>query len=321
MANSTLVDCTVMSPNHSGTRNTAITRITPHCVVGQLTAEGIGYCFTGSRQASSNYGIGTDGRVGLYVDESFRAWTTSSYENDNAAITIECASDTTHPYAFNDVVWQKLIDFCVDACRRHGKKKLLWLGSLNATLYYEQNSLKDDEFLLTAHRWFASTACPGDWMYSREEELARRVTMELQGKDKWMKNDTGWWWQCADGSYPTNKWKYINAEWYYFNDSGYAVTGWRNIDGNWYWFNNDCQMQTGWQRISEKWYYFKESGEMQIGWSMYASDGKWYYLDPTNGEMVSDEFRLIDGSWYRFNTNGEMLEKTTLHVGEDGVIC
>ena len=67
--NSPLVVYTKLSPNHSGQRTHSIDRITPHCVVGQLSAESICGCFTSpTRQASCNYGIGTDGRVSLCVE-------------------------------------------------------------------------------------------------------------------------------------------------------------------------------------------------------------------------------------------------------------
>ena len=78
MSNSKLVTCTVKSPNHSGKRTHSIDRITPHCVVGQLSASSIGGCFTSpSRQASCNYGIGTEGGVCLIVDEANRSWCSS----------------------------------------------------------------------------------------------------------------------------------------------------------------------------------------------------------------------------------------------------
>ena len=103
--NSPMVAYTYLSPNHSGQRTHSIDRITPHCVVGQCTAEGLGGWFAkSSTQASSNYGIDKDGRVGLYVEEKNRSWCSSSNANDQRAITIECASDTTEPYAFRDVV-------------------------------------------------------------------------------------------------------------------------------------------------------------------------------------------------------------------------
>ncbi len=179
MSNSPLVDCTVLSPNHSGKRTKPLKRITPHCVVGQLKAEAIGGCFTNpSRQASCNYGIGTEGRVCLIVPEDCRSWCSSSNDNDQQAATIECASDKTHPYAFNSTVYNKLVDLCVDICKRNGAKKLLWISDKNKALSYVP---KDDEMLITVHRWFANKSCPGDWLYNRLGELASTVTAKLGG--------------------------------------------------------------------------------------------------------------------------------------------
>jgi len=177
--NSSLVEFTRLSPNHSGQRTHAIDRITPHCVVGQCSVETLGSIFAPtSKQASCNYGIGADGRVGMYVEEKNRSWCSSSNANDQRAVTIECASDTTEPYAFRDVVYQKLITLCVDICRRNGKKKLIWFGDKEKTLNY---SPKGDEMILTVHRWFANKSCPGNWMYARMGDLAAKVTSQLGG--------------------------------------------------------------------------------------------------------------------------------------------
>ena len=177
--NSSMVAYTKLSPNNSGQRTHSIDRITPHCVVGQCTAEGLGDWFAkSSTQASSNYGIDKDGRVGMYVEEKNRSWCSSSNANDQRAITIECASDTSEPYAFKDVVYQTLIKLCVDICKRNGKNKLLWLGEKDKTLSYEP---KSGEMILTVHRWFANKSCPGNWMYARMGDLAEKVTATLSG--------------------------------------------------------------------------------------------------------------------------------------------
>lgn len=175
--NSSMVSYTRLSPNHSGQRTHSIDRITPHCVVGQLSAESICGCFTSpSRQASCNYGIGTDGKVSLCVEEKNRSWCSSSNANDQRAVTIECASDKTEPYAMNSKVYDSLIKLCTDICRRNGKKRLLWLGDRNKTLNYTP---KSDEMVLTVHRWFANKSCPGGWLYARLGDLAAKVTAAL----------------------------------------------------------------------------------------------------------------------------------------------
>lgn len=177
MSNSSMIACTVKSPNHSGKRAYKVTRITPHCMVGRMTAQDCGGLFArSSYQASSNYGIGKDGEIGLYVDEQNRSWCSSSADNDNRAITIECASGTRAPYIIDKAVWESLIELCIDICRRYGKKKLLWLGDKQTSLHYRP---ADDEMVLTAHRWFAAKSCPGDYMYNRLGALADAVTAVL----------------------------------------------------------------------------------------------------------------------------------------------
>ena len=181
MSNSSLVSYTRLSPNHSGRRNHKIDRITPHCVVGQLSVESLGGVFANSsRQASSNYGIGYDGRVALYVDENNRSWCSSSASNDNRAVTIECASDLSEPYYMNNDVIESLIDLCVDICRRNGKDTLIWFGDKNKSLNYEPD---DNECVITVHRWFANKSCPGDYLYNRLDEIAEKVTKRLGGEN------------------------------------------------------------------------------------------------------------------------------------------
>lgn len=177
MSNSPLVSYTKLSPNHSGQRTHSIDRITPHCVVGQCSVETLGnIMYPTSRQASCNYGVGPDGRVGMYVEEKNRSWCSSSNANDQRAVTIECASDTTHPYDMNDKVYNTLIELCTDICRRNGKKKLLWFADKNKSLNYVPAA---DEMVLTVHRWFANKSCPGDWLYSRLGDVAAKGTANL----------------------------------------------------------------------------------------------------------------------------------------------
>jgi len=179
MSNSSLVSYTKLSPNHSGKRTQAVSRITPHCVVGNCSVESLGEVFAKtSRQASSNYGIGVDGRVALFVDEGNRSWCSSSGANDQRAITIECASNNKEPYDFKDAVYASLIELCADICRRYGKTKLLWINDKAKALAYQP---KADEMLLTVHRWFAATACPGTWMMEHMADLAEKVTAKLGG--------------------------------------------------------------------------------------------------------------------------------------------
>lgn len=177
--NSPLVSYTKISPNRNSPRNHAIDRISIHCVVGQCSVETLGNIFAPtSRQASCNYGIGKDGRVGMYCEEKDRSWCTSSGANDHRAVTIETASDTTHPYAVTAAAFKTLLDLCTDICRRNGKKKLIWIADKDKALAYAPAS---DEMLLTVHRWFANKSCPGDYLYNRHAEIAAEVTKRLGG--------------------------------------------------------------------------------------------------------------------------------------------
>lgn len=187
--NSPLVSYTKISPNQSGQRKYPITRISIHCVVGQCSVETLGSIFApASREASSNYGIGYDGKVGMYVEEKDRSWCTSSADNDNRAITIEVASDTTHPYAVRDAAYQTLLNLVTDICKRNGKKKVVWFGDKAKTLAYTPAA---DEMVLTVHRWFANKSCPGDYLYNLHPQIAAEVTKRLGGSDSGTTPDTG----------------------------------------------------------------------------------------------------------------------------------
>lgn len=177
MSISRLTDIRVPSPNHSGKRTMSVDRITPHCAVAQCSAERLGEIFANpSKQASANYGIGYDGKVVCCVDEDNRSWCSSSPANDQRAITIECASESFEPYAMNDVVFEKLVDLCVDICENYGKRSLIWIPNKDKALAYKPSA---SEMLITVHRWFANKSCPGDWLYNRLYLLADRVTEKL----------------------------------------------------------------------------------------------------------------------------------------------
>lgn len=179
-SNSNLVSYKRISPNRTSPRNHVIDRITPHCYVGQVTVEDMGaWLCNPNAKASANYGIGRDGRVALLVEEKDRSWCSSSSENDNRAVTIECASDRTDPYAINDVVYNKLVDLMEDICRRNGKTVLLWLGDKTRTVQY---SPAPNEMLISVHRWWANKACPGNFIFSRLTKIATEVTRRLGGQ-------------------------------------------------------------------------------------------------------------------------------------------
>lgn len=166
MSNSSLVNYTKISPNSTNPRNQKISKITIHHMAGNLTVEQCGNVFANAKaKASSNYGIGTDGRVGLYVEEKNRSWASSNATNDNMAVTIEVANDNTKTWHVSDVALQKCIDLCVDICQRNSIKKLNFTGDKNGNL--------------TMHRYFAKTACPGDYLAGKFPYIADEVNKKL----------------------------------------------------------------------------------------------------------------------------------------------
>lgn len=171
--NSPLVSYTKISPNKTVNRNHEIDTITIHCVVGQLSVETIGHIFEPvERQASSNYGVGYDGRIGMYCEEKDRSWCTSSRANDHRAITIEVACDLTHPYAVNSKAYSALIDLVADICKRNNIKELKWVDDKSLIGQVDKQNM-------TIHRWFANTSCPGEYLYTHMGDIAAKVNKKL----------------------------------------------------------------------------------------------------------------------------------------------
>lgn len=166
--NSSLVSYTKLSPNCTKPRKDTIKKITIHHMAGNLSVETCGdLFFNRKRQASSNYGIGTDGRIALYVEEKNRSWCSSSAANDNQAITIEVANDEIGgSWHISDKAYKSLINLCVDICKRNGIKQLIFTGDASGNL--------------TQHNYFAATACPGEYLKSRFPDIAAEVNKRLK---------------------------------------------------------------------------------------------------------------------------------------------
>lgn len=179
MSNSPLINYTRLSPNHSGRRNHVIDTVSIHCMAGNASVETCGALFADpARKASSNYGIGSDGRIALYVDEANRSWCTSNAANDHRAITIEVANNGGAPdWPVSDKAYSALLDLLTDICRRNGIKKLLWKGDKSLIGQVDKQNM-------TVHRWFAAKACPGDYLYNRHGEIAAEVNRRLKGEDE-----------------------------------------------------------------------------------------------------------------------------------------
>lgn len=165
MANSSLASYTRISPHNSGKRTAKITKITIHHMSGKMTAKQCAdYFATTDREVSSNYTIGYDGSIAVSVNESDRAWTSSSRSNDQAAVTIEVsniANSGDPEWKISDKAMSALIKLCADICKRNGIKKLYYDGTTNATL--------------TRHCMFTATDCPGPYIKAKTGYICDEV--------------------------------------------------------------------------------------------------------------------------------------------------
>ena len=188
---SSLVNYTQLSPNYSSREGRAITRITPHCVVGQCKATDVASWkkFNDGKTASMNYVIGKDGEILCNVLEENRAWTSGSKENDTRAITIECASDATPPYKFNDKVWQSLKELILDICKRYQKKGIIIAESADDAKLKELNY--PNFMIITYHKYFQNVECAGEWCISHFAEVRDYVNNELLKLDTLYKVQVG----------------------------------------------------------------------------------------------------------------------------------
>ena len=171
MSNSPLVNYTKLVKNYSKMTNKVNRKITIHHMAGNLSVEACANVFNGNREASANYGIGSDGRIGLYVEESNRAWTSSNKANDSQAVTIEVANNTLAPnWTVSDKAMASLINLCVDICKRNGIKALNYTGDKNGNL--------------TLHKMFKATLCPGPYLESKIPYIVSEVNARLNSAPK-----------------------------------------------------------------------------------------------------------------------------------------
>lgn len=174
MSNSELICYKKISPNKSVHRNHKIDTITIHCMAGQLTVERCGEIFaSSSAQASSNYGVGQDGRIAMYVEEKDRSWCSSNSANDNRAVTIEVASDDKKPHAVSKAAYKATIKLVADICKRNGIKKLVWDTHKDIRINHKNGAN------MTVHRDYADKECPGDYLYEHMGEIAEKVNAIL----------------------------------------------------------------------------------------------------------------------------------------------
>ena len=174
-SNSPLVSLTRLSPNKTSPRNHKIDTITIHCMAGNLSVESCGNLFARpDRQASSNYGIGSDGRIALYVEEKDRSWCSSNPANDHRAVTIEVANDggAATGWHVSDKAMSALTELVADICRRNGIKELKWQADKSLIGQIGKQNM-------TVHRWFAAKDCPGDYLYHKHSYIAETVNQKL----------------------------------------------------------------------------------------------------------------------------------------------
>lgn len=168
--NSPLASYARLTPNATFPREDSIRKITIHHMAGNYSLEEIGASFSAEdRRASANYGIDVEGNIALYVEEENRAWTSSSPENDNQAVTIEVANDIPQEdWHVSDASLDALVELCVDVCRRNGIDRLVYTGDADGTL--------------TIHKMFTDTECPGPYLESKLPLIAQRVNEQLSNK-------------------------------------------------------------------------------------------------------------------------------------------
>ena len=173
--NSPLVVYTDITDHNYGPRTHKIDTITIHHMAGNLSVETCGSLFH-RKNGSSNYGIGTDGRIALYVPESNGAWTSSNKANDMRAITIEVANNTLAPYwTCSTEALCSLVLLVADICKRNGIPKLIWSDNKSDRINHRNGCN------CTMHKDFASTACPGPFLSANMKNIIE-VTNNLIGQ-------------------------------------------------------------------------------------------------------------------------------------------
>lgn len=157
MSNSSLIDKVIPAyeGNYTKGRIKKIQKITIHHMYMVTDIETCGRVFQRvGRKGSSNYGIGLDGRIGLYVNEADTPWTDSNWDSNCMSVTIENSNSSLEaPYPVSDATLNSLIKLVADIAKRND------LGNL----VVGQN--------LTWHRMYANTSCPGDYLIGKMQYI------------------------------------------------------------------------------------------------------------------------------------------------------
>lgn len=168
--NSNLASYIDNSSTNFNERTKSISKITIHIAAGSVTLDGLSRTMhDSSREVSWNYGIDDNGKIGLYIPEKYRAWTSSSQENDNVAVTIEVSNTVAkYPWPISDAAYSALLNLCEDICRRNNIPALNYTGNKSGNL--------------TMHRWFSNKECPGDYLAAKFSDIAKQVNARLKKK-------------------------------------------------------------------------------------------------------------------------------------------
>lgn len=270
MSNSSLVTYTKLSPHYDSREGTPITDITIHHMAGNLTVYECGEVFQ-TREASANYGIDGEGRVGLYVEEKYASWANANAASNRRSITIELANDQIggqwHVY---DKAIEKCIELCADICRRNGIKKLYYTGDTSGNL--------------TRHNMFYATACPGPYLQSKFPYIESEVNKRLTMKNGWIKEGGEWYFYKNDKKLKS-QWVH-DSKWYWLGKDGKMVkSNLITYKGDKYYLKSNGVMASNeWIKFENGWRFFNKSGKMRIGWLKWKSN--FYYLD-SKGYMVT----------------------------------
>ena len=132
--------------------------------------------------------------------------------------------------------------------------------------------------ILTVHRWFAATACPGSWMMNRMADLAKQVTAVLQGGAS-----SG----SATGTVSSTELYRVRKTW---SDTKTQKGAYKNLDNA------------------------KACADKNPGWSVFNSSGKSIYSSKEATKTVDELAReVINGKW----GNGADRKKRLTAAGYD----
>ena len=276
---SNLVEYINISPNTSGYRKRNIKGIAIHHAAGNISIEGLGNIFANpDREASSTYGIDSDGRIGCYLEEEYRPYTTGDVI-DEELITIEVANCEGEPtWRISEKAMNSLIKLCADICRRYG---------ISPT--YDGTKEGSNIHL---HRWYQATLCPGPYIVDNMNYIVDSI-INLLNYTGWMKEDNEWYYY-KDGNIVKSQWILYKDEWYYLGDDG-------------------IMFHDTWFKYKDRWTYLDSNGVALLnswGYLEWEYSKDWYFFD-SDGYMLRDTWVYHDGIAYWVGSDGIWIDKPT----------